>query len=66
MSSKAKKIIGIVLAVLLFISLIVFVSWGFSHIWNWGISILVSFGVFAVSGVFGTLVGLAAYLITKD
>lgn len=63
---KQKKVIGIVLAVLLFLLVIMFVAWGFSHIWEWGIAILLSLGVFAVSGVFGTLVGLAVLLITKD
>lgn len=66
MSGKARKILGVSLLILLFTSLIIFVAWGFSHIWEWGIAILLSLGVFAASGVFGTLVGLAVLLITKD
>lgn len=66
MSNKAKKTIGIILAVVLFLSLVAFVAWGFSHIWDWGIAILISFGVFVIAGVFAAFVGLAVHLITKD
>ncbi len=66
MNDKLKKCLGITLAVLLFLSLIIFVAWGFSHIWEWGIATLISLGVFTISGVFGALVGLSVYLITKD
>lgn len=66
MGGKTKKFIGVALAALLFLSLMTFVAWGFSHIWEWGIAFLVSLGVFATSGVFGALVGFSVYLITKD
>lgn len=65
MGSK-KKVIGIITLILVLLSLISFMAWGFSHIMSWKIAILVSVGIYSISTIFGVLVRIALYLIIGD